>query len=282
MLKSLKTITSLILDTFTIGEKIKGHQDAKKKRHLAQTLHLVYIRLNDCITTGEQIIDVLEKYVSDPRQLSYGGTYELFVNGVHFDGLLSKQVENLMSLDDSLRDYSDIIRVLDADRYKRIQQFVAGKGVGVDWLAYHLSSKTIPFDSLDMEDVEHLAQFSDYMLAPKNDLSPKGQSFDEIVDAVDAFLPWYNEVSDISRRIDKHSFELDKMFDHSTTDFDAAVDPSKLEALRTLLKQNDLRKHLDDARADMKAIKEFIETSFSTVDLMIDVGSEQLKKKSFW
>ena len=71
MLKILKTITSIIKDSVEIFAKVKGHSDERKKRHLAQTLNLVYSRLNECIVTGEQIIDSLQRFLLDTRQVSY-------------------------------------------------------------------------------------------------------------------------------------------------------------------------------------------------------------------
>lgn len=279
MSESISAITSIIKDVIEIGGKIKGHFDAKKKRRLAQTLHLVYIRLNDSIATGEQIIDVLERFVLDPGQLCYSGKYEVSVDGIFLKGLVNRQVQNIKALYDSLGDYSEIIRALDAELYVLLEQFVAFKGVGLNWLAVHLSRGMIPFDTLDLDDVKHLAHFSSYMLDTEKEAD---KDIDPIKGAIENFLPWYNEVAIISRRLEDSSFEIDTLFNHEEQDFDKAVKVDQLNRLSDFLRRNDLRHHLDEAKKNMRVIKEFIETNFSTVDLMLDVGSEQLKKKPGW
>lgn len=279
MLKSIKAITSVVRDSMEIGGRIKSHFDERKKRKLAQTLHLVYLRLNDCIATGEQIIDVLDRFVRDPSQIGRSRKYFVCVDGPYLEKLLRKQEQHLESLGDSLDDYSEIIRALDAELYIELRQFVAFKGVGVGWLAVLLSRGMIPFDALDLDDVKRLAEFSDFMKASEQDVN---RDIDPLEDAVVNFLPWYSEVGVISRRLDANSFEIDALFDHDEEDFDKAVDVAQLERLSDFLRRNDLREHLLESKENMKAIKEFLENNFSTVELMLDVGSEQLKKKTEW
>jgi hypothetical protein len=48
------------------------------------------------------------------------------------------------ALADCLHDYSEIIRVLEASLYLDLQQFIAFKGVGIDWIAILLKRETFP------------------------------------------------------------------------------------------------------------------------------------------
>jgi hypothetical protein len=279
MLKMLQAISSLIKDAIEIVEKARGYFDEKSKRQLAQSLHLVYIRLNDCLTIGEEIVSVLERFAQNPRQLLRSRKYEIWVEGVLLQRLLDRQVQNLDALGEALRDYSEIMKALDAELFVRLQQFVAFKGVGLHWVATLLEQGQIPFDALGLDDITHLARLSSFMLAKEGDTSTESNPIDE---AVTNFLPWYDEVSVLSRRIDEGSLELKAVFNHEADSFDGAVKMEQLERLRAFLARNELRHHLEQGKAELRAIKAFIETTFSVRELMLDVGSEQLKQKPRW
>jgi len=66
-----------------------------------------------------------------------------------------------------------IVKVLDADLYLRLGQFVAYKGVGVFWIALLLERGKIPFDSLDIDDVKQLTKLSGFMLISDEELQDK-------------------------------------------------------------------------------------------------------------
>jgi hypothetical protein len=254
MFELIKTVASLLKESAALIEKLKGRLDDNKKRRLAQTLHLVYIRLNECIVAGDQIIDTLDKFILNTEQLINTGRYQINVDDILFDDLVRKQIQNLQSLDDCLTDYSDIMQVLDTDLYNRLKQFVAYKGVGVNWMAALLERGEIPFDGLNIKDVEELTKLPE-------------------------FVPWYQHVSVISRRIDENSFTIESLFSHDEKDYGNVIKPDQLRRLIEVLRRVDLKHHLVAAKNDMTVIKDFIVTHFSIVDLMIDVGSDQLKKR---
>jgi hypothetical protein len=56
------------------------------------------------------------------------------------------------------------------------------------------------------------------------------------------------------------------------------LNQEQLHKLDTLIEQTDLNHHLEEAKKDMAVIKEFIGSNFSITDLMMDVGSHQLRK----
>ena len=68
---------------------------------------------------------------------------------------------------------------------------------------------------------------------------------------------------------------------HSAEDFDDAVKPEPLAVLRELLSRGDFRRQLQEAKTELTLIKELMQNNFSAVDLMLDVGSEKLKRKSY-
>jgi hypothetical protein len=235
--------------------------------------------LNECISTGEQIVEVLRSFAKDPRQVCYSGTYHIEVEGVPLDALVNQQCANLDALDGCLRDYSEIVRALDARVYVELQQFVAFKGVGLAWIATLFQRGMIPFDALDLRDIDHLAQYSQFMLREEsvetNDVGPVA---DRIVD----FLPWYHEVAVISRRMDAGAFKVAELFEEGDYHVDTALKAEELKHLEDFLKTNDLKHHLYEAKRHLNQIGEFIKDNFSVAELMIDVGSEQLKKKASW
>lgn len=266
MVKVLDTVTKIIERSLKILETIEAFGDRRRRRNLAQTIHLIYSRLNECISTGEQIIDVLQGFAIDPsrRIVHSDKPYIRGDGGIYLDRLLDRQSGNLEALADCLQDYSEIIRVLDSDVYRDLQQFVAAKGVGIDWIAILLERRQIPFDSLDLADLSQLATSSGFMLGED---TPGGD-----------FLQWYGEVSVIAERIDTNSIGLADLVQHDRG-IDSPVNPEQMQRLKDFLARNDLRRHLIDARENLQKLKAFIETNFSIVELMIDVGSEQLKKK---
>jgi hypothetical protein len=258
MLEMIKTITSAIKESVEIIEKVKNHFDEKKGRRLAQTLHLVYLRLNECLVTGNQIIDTLDKFVLDSEQLIYSGRYQIAIDGYVFDDLLRKQIANLDSLSECLNDYSEIVKILDNDLYLRLEQFLEWKGVGVNFARSLLERGKIPFDGLDIDDVKQLTELGTWSMA------------------------WYHDKSAIAQRVEKNSFDVELLFNHEEENSKNAIKLNQLQRLNELLKKNDLRHHLVEAKKDMIKIREFIATHFSIVDLMIDVGSDQLKKRPPW
>jgi len=279
MFQSLSALTSIITGSLDIFGKAKGWRREKKRQRLARALHLIYLRLNECLVTAEQIVEVLDAFVKNPTSVSYSGEYHINAAGVELDGLLRQQEQQLQNLADSVEDYSEILRALDAELYLKIKQFTAFKGVGVRWLGYLIRQGRVPFDSLDADDTIHLAQFSRYMLPSKEadapDDNPLRRTFEE-------FLPWYNQVAEISRRLDANSFQLGSLFKSGEYDPKEPANLDQVEVLRQCLRRNDLRHHLDEAKLHLTTIKSFIEVNFSVVDLMLDVGSEQLRKKPDW
>jgi hypothetical protein len=267
MLKALDTLTKIIERSIKILQTVEAFGGQRKRRKLAQTIHLIYSRLNECISTGEQIIDVLQSFARDPsRRRAYSGKHHIRGDGgIYLDRLLDRQSGNLDALADSLQDYSEIIRALDSDLYLDLQQFVAAKGVGIDWIAILLEQRQVPFDSLDLKDLEQLATRSRFMLG--EDPAAGGD-----------FLQWYGQVSVIAERIDTNSIGLADLFQHDRG-IDSPVKTEQMQRLNDFLARNDLRHHLIEAKENLQKIKTFIETNFSVVELMIDVGSEQLKKK---
>jgi len=77
------------------------------------------------------------------------------------------------------------------------------------------------------------------------------------------------------KRLNENSFDIESLFSQE----DNAVNPVQLQKLRDFLGRNDLKQHLVEAKKDMTVTKDFIATNFSIVDLMIDVGSDQLRKR---
>jgi hypothetical protein len=61
---------------------------------------------------------------------------------------------------------------------------------------------------------------------------------------------------------------------------DSPVNTEQMQRLNDFLARNDLQHHLTEAKENLQKIKTFIETNFSVVELMIDEGSDQLKKKA--
>jgi len=115
MLKALDTLTKIIERSIGLLEKLEAFGGQRKRKRLAQTLHLTYLRVNDCVTSGEQIIDVLQSFAKDPGgQFSFSGKHEIQSEGIYLEGLLKRQSARLDALADCLHDYSEIIRALDA------------------------------------------------------------------------------------------------------------------------------------------------------------------------
>jgi hypothetical protein len=278
MLKALDTLTKIIDRSIGVFQKLEAFGGQRKRRKLAQTIRLTYLRLNECITTGEQIVDVLQSFVREPSQFSYSGKHHIHDDdGIYLNELLDRQSENLDAAADCLQDYSEIIRALDADLYLDLQQFIAFKGVGIDWIAILLKRREIPFDSLDVEDLERLAARSRFMLEE----DPPKEGEHALQESLERFLPWYGLVSAISHRMDADSIQLTTLFEDDQN-FDSPVNLQTLQRLKDFLGRNDLKRHLTDAKGNLEKIKTFIETNFSVVELMIDVGSVQLKKKVRW
>jgi hypothetical protein len=222
---------------------------------------------------------VLQSFAKDPGQFSFSGKHEIQGDGIYLESLLNRQSENLDALADCLHDYSEIIRVLEAGLYVDLQQFIAFKGVGVDWIAILLKRGNIPFDSLDLEDLEQLAARSRFMLEQES--PPEGDEAKDPLESMGDFLPWYDQVGAISQRMDANSVQLTALFENDQN-FDSPVNAENFQRLNDFLRRNDLRHHLTEARENLQKIKTFIETNFSVPELMIDVGSEQLKKKIRW
>jgi hypothetical protein len=88
-------------------------------------------------------------------------------------------------------------------------------------------------------------------------------------------------VTAVSRRIDANSIQLSSLFENDL-DFNSPISAENLQRLKGFLQNNDLKRHLREGKENLGKIKAFIEKNFSTVELMIDVGSEQLKKKIRW
>lgn len=220
---------------------------------------------------------MLQSFARDPSQFSYSGKHHIQGDGIYLDGLIDRQSENLDALADCLQDYSEIIRALDADLYLKLQQFIAFKGVGIDWIAVLLKRSEIPFDSLDLEDLEQLAARSRFMLEE----GPPKEGIDSLAGSIGNFLPWYGQVTAISRRMGANSIQLTNLFDDDQT-FDSPVNAANFQRLNDFLRRNDLQHHLTEAKENLQKMKTFIETNFSLAELMIDVGSEQLKKKIRW
>ena len=277
MLKALDTLTKIIERSIKALQTLEAYGGQRKRRRLAQTIHLTYLRLNECISTGEQIIDVLQSFAKDPSQYSYSGRHHIQADGIYLDGLIDRQSENLDALADCLQNYSEIIRALDANLYLDLQQFVAFKGVGVDWIAILLKRGAIPFDSLGVEDLERLAVRSRFMLEDV----PVKEGEEALAENLSDFLPWYGQVGEISRRMDANSIHLANLFDDAQN-INTFVNTENIQRLNDFLQRNDLKLHLTGAKENLQRIKAFIEANFSVVELMIDVGSEQLKKKIRW
>jgi hypothetical protein len=277
MLKALDTLTKIIERSIKALQTLEEYGGHRRRRKLAQTIHLTYLRLNECISTGEQIVEVLQSFARDPSQYSYSGKHHIEGDGIYLDGLIDRQSENLDALADCLQDYSEIIRALDPDLYLDLQQFVAFKGVGVDWIAILLKRGEIPFDSLDVEDLERLAARSRFMLEE----GPAKEGEDALAESIARFLPWYGQVGAISRRIAANSIQLTSMFDDDRN-LNSSVNTENVKRLNDFLQRNDLKRHLAEAKENLQKIKTFMETNFSVVELTIDVGSEQLKKKIRW
>lgn len=280
MLKALDALTKIIERSIKALRTLEAYGDRRKKRKLAQTLHLTYVRLNDCISIGEQIVDVLESFAKDPSQYSYTGRHRIGGDGIYLDALTARQSENLDALADCLRDYSEIIRALDSKLYVDLQQFVAFKGVGVDWIGILLKHGKIPFDCLGLEDLEQLATRSRFMLGEEPP-QQGAQDKDALLEGRWAFLPWYDQIAEISSRMDDNSIERVNLFEDDQK-LDSPTNAENLRRLNDLLRRDDPRQHLADAKDNLRKIKQFLETNFSVVELMIDVGSEQLKKKIDW
>jgi hypothetical protein len=163
MLKALDTLSKIIDRSIEIFQKVEAFGGRRRRRKLAQTIHLTYLRLNECLTTGEQIIDVLQSFADEPHY-SHSDKHHIQAGGIDLYSLIERQSESLDALADCVHDYSEIIRALDADIFLNLQQFIAFKGVGIDWIAILLKRGEIPFDSLDLSDLEKLATRSRFML----------------------------------------------------------------------------------------------------------------------
>jgi hypothetical protein len=119
-----------------------------------------------------------------------------------------------------------------------LQQFVAAKGVGIDWIAILLKRGQIPFDSLDLKDLEQLAARSRFML--EEDPGKEGEDMDAPTESVADFLPWYGQVGEISERIDTNSIGLTDLFQHDRS-LDSPVNTEQMQRLNDFLARNDLQ-----------------------------------------
>jgi len=98
MLKALDTLTKIIECSIKILQTVEAFGGQRKRRKLAQTIHLIYSRLNECISTGEQIIDVLQSFARDPsRRRAYSGKHHILGDGgIYLDRLLDLRVGTSM------------------------------------------------------------------------------------------------------------------------------------------------------------------------------------------
>jgi hypothetical protein len=85
MLKALDTLTKIIERSTKVLQTLEAYGGHRKRRKLAQTIHLTYLRLNECISTGEHIIDVLQSFAKDPSQYSYSGRDHIQGDGIYLD-----------------------------------------------------------------------------------------------------------------------------------------------------------------------------------------------------
>jgi len=284
ILAAAATTITTVLGGIKIGETLKGFQDAKKKRHLGQLLNLVYLRLNECIVTGEQILATLQAVAANEAHLARSTEYLIGYDGIYLHELVSRQREQLLSLGDSIVHLSNIIQSIDASLYLQLRQFMAFKGVGLDWLAVLLERGLIPLDGLRYEDVQTLALKSEFMLPEDADTPAQGRETlpDILKQTNELFMPWYCDVGLIAHRIEERSITIDELVDSKEEDFSKALKAAGLDRLKALLGQNNLWNHLDEAKMGAGKLKDFIETNFSIVDLLLDVGSADLKKASEW
>jgi len=109
----------------------------------------------------------------------------------------------------------------------------------------------------------------------------EGAAVKDPLQSVGDFLPWYNQVAAISQRMAANSVELTTLFENDQN-VDSPVNAENFQRLNDFLRRNDLRHHLTEAKGNLQKIKTFFDTNFSVAELMIDVGSEQLKKKIRW
>lgn len=229
MWQLIRSITSVTKDTLDIYDRFKTIADAKKRRRLAVTLYLIYFRLNECIATGTQIVDALEQLVTDRGCYYSDRRYRIVLNSITLEELLAAQVENLSRLHNCIAEYSEIIRALDSDLYLRLQQFVAFKGVGLNWMSTLLTRGIIPVDALSLEDIGRLAALSKYMLEDNTDANSAAGPLEA---TFKYFLPWYHEAGAISTRIQENSFELAGLFNNDEADFEKAINADQLQRLK--------------------------------------------------
>jgi hypothetical protein len=283
LLAALGTTIAAVLSALSIGEKAKNLSEGQSKRRLAQLLNLTYLRLNDCIVTGEQILALLQAFAEDKASLSFGKECFIQHDGAYLHDLVSRQREQLLSLADCIVNLSNVIQAVDANLYLQLRQFVAFKGVGLDWLAALFDRGMIPLDGLRYDEVEGLALKSEFML-PEDETVPPANlgTAADLASPTPTFFHWYDDVSVISNRMHGHSITIDELVEHHPEDFKNAVKAAGLDRLKSMLGQNNLWNHLDEAKTGAGRLKEFIEKNFSVVELLLDVGSEDLKKTSEW
>ena len=129
---------------------------------------------------------------------------------------------------------------------------------------------------MNLADIKRLALLSQYMLFSEDE---PDNGRDPIRDTITNFLPWYGSVSKISHRMDGASIEIDRLFDQTEPDFHRAPNLEQLVRLRKFLSSTDLRESIREASNDLTRIQDFIKENFSIVDIMLDVGAEQLKQR---
>jgi hypothetical protein len=270
----LKALADIVVQAISFKGKLEDLSDRRAKRNLAQALHLVYLRLNESISCGEQIVDLLQDFLQNPKQYYFDGRFHIKVQGVIFRDLVFLQTQNLKNLAQCLNEFADIVKVLDPNLYLRLAQFTAFKGVGLDWVAILMRRGNIVFNTLSSEDLELLTPLSQFMLDDRGDSNE-----DPLAATISGFLPWYNAIADISRRMDEHLLDYDALLNKREGDSSDDIMTDEMERLRRFLTRNDLKQDLEGAKDSAVLIRTFMEKNLSIVDLMIDVGSDRLKNK---
>jgi hypothetical protein len=227
--------------------KLKKSKDI---RELGCQLLILYVRLNEIIVTGEEIIRNLERYVERMEaDLARGETSEWLPKwGSNFvlPNLL-KQHSNIDKLNQLLTNFHRELVIIDADAYLKLQYLLVAKRSVIDQLLEIMAAGSMPLGGPTEEKIkEHLEDSS----------------------LVRSFRPTRNERSEFADRI---GWELKREAISISEPWTNAV----YRQIKEDLNSRKPREQLKHIYAVATQLRGSLEAHFSITDILLDVGDKR-------
>jgi hypothetical protein len=179
--------------------KLKRQKDM---RELGCQLLILYVRLNEIIVTGEEIIRGLERYVERTEaDLAQGETSEWLLKwGSNFilPNLL-KQHSNIDRLNQALTDFHEELAIIDADAYLKLHYLLVAKRSAIDQLLEIVADGNMPLGGPTEEEIKEYLEDPSLGRAFRPTRYERSEFADRIGwelrrDAIPISKPWNNDV----------------------------------------------------------------------------------------